>query len=123
LTDFVIIETINWMAERGYRGLGLNFATFRAVVSGEMEGGPWVKVQRKVLHHFSDTMQIESLWRFNEKYDPWWRPRYVITDTLLDDPRAMLAIGRAEGEVEVPVIGRFFKPKGPDPAESTAGGA
>jgi lysylphosphatidylglycerol synthetase-like protein (DUF2156 family)/UDP-2,3-diacylglucosamine pyrophosphatase LpxH len=122
LTDFVIIETISWMAGRGYRGLGLNFATFRAVVSGEMEGGPWLKVQRKVLHHFSDTMQIESLWKFNEKYDPWWRPRYVITDTLLDDPRAALAIGRAEGEVEVPVIGRFFKPKGPDPAEPASGG-
>ena len=64
LTDFVIIETISWMKERGYRGLGLNFATFRAVVSGEAEGGPWLGVERKVLHRFSDTMQIESLWKF-----------------------------------------------------------
>ncbi|MPY96084.1 MAG: DUF2156 domain-containing protein, partial [Acidimicrobiia bacterium] len=115
LTDFVIIETLNWMRERGYRGLGLNFATFRAVVAGE-EAGPWHKVERKVLHRFSDTMQIESLWKFNEKYDPIWRPRYVVTDALFDAPRAGLAIGRAEGEVELPLIGRLFKASGPDPA-------
>ena len=34
LTDFVIIETINWMAARGLNGLGLNFAVMRAVVAG-----------------------------------------------------------------------------------------
>ena len=34
LTDFVIIETINWMAGRGLNGLGLNFAVMRAVVAG-----------------------------------------------------------------------------------------
>ena len=117
LTDFVIIETISWMQERGYRGLGLNFATFRAVVSGEAEGGPWLGVERKVLHRFSDTMQIESLWKFNQKYDPIWRPRYVVTDAALNRPREAMAIARAEGEMEVPVVGRFFKAKGPDPSE------
>ena len=117
LTDFVIIETISWMRERGYRGLGLNFATFRAVVSGEAEGGPWLGVERKVLHRFSDTMQIESLWKFNQKYDPIWRPRYVVTDAALNRPREAMAIARAEGEMEIPIVGRFFKAKGPDPSE------
>ncbi len=116
LTDFVIIETIQWMKTNGYRGLGLNFATFRAVVSGEVEGGPWRRVQRRVLHHFSDTMQIESLWRFNQKYDPRWRPRYVVTDALLDEPRAGVAIARAESVGELPVVGRLLESHGPDPA-------
>ncbi len=115
LTDYVIIETMNWMRDRGYRGLGLNFATFRAVMAGE-ETGPWRDVERKVLHRFSDTMQIESLWKFNQKYDPIWRPRYVVTDALFNGARAGMAIGRAEGEVEIPVIGRFLKSDGPDPA-------
>ena len=38
LTDFVIIETINWMAETGLHGLGLNFAIMRDVVAGEARG-------------------------------------------------------------------------------------
>ena len=37
-----------------------------------------------MLHRFSDTMQIESLWKFNQKYDPIWRPRYVVTDAALE---------------------------------------
>ena len=79
LTDFVIIETLQWMAERGLRGLGLNFATMRAVVAGESGDGPWTSLERNVLHHFSETLQIESLWHFNQKYDPLWNPRYVVT--------------------------------------------
>jgi lysylphosphatidylglycerol synthetase-like protein (DUF2156 family)/UDP-2,3-diacylglucosamine pyrophosphatase LpxH len=110
LTDFVIIETIAWMRDREMRGLGLNFATMRAVLAGEDGDGPWRKVERRTLHHFSDTMQIESLWKFNEKYDPTWRPRYVVTDSLLNRPRAGLAIARAESVFELPVVGSLMKP-------------
>jgi lysylphosphatidylglycerol synthetase-like protein (DUF2156 family) len=72
----------------------------RAVLADEDGKSPWRKVERKTLHHFSDTMQIESLWKFNEKYDPAWRPRYVVTDSLLNRPRAGLAIARAESVFE-----------------------
>ncbi len=116
LTDFVIVETIDWMRQRGMRGLGLNFATMRAVLAGEMGSGPWRSLERRTLHRFSDTMQIESLWRFNQKYDPTWRPRYVVTDSLLDRPRAGMAIARAESVFEVPVVGPLLKSHGPDPA-------
>jgi lysylphosphatidylglycerol synthetase-like protein (DUF2156 family) len=113
LTDFVIIETIDWMRQRGMRGLGLNFATMRAVLAGELGTGPWRAVERKTLHHFSDTMQIESLWKFNQKYDPTWRPRYVVTDCLFDRPRAAAAIARAESVFELPVVGPLLKGASP----------
>jgi len=113
LTDFVIIETINWMAERGLNGLGLNFAVMRAVVAGEHGSGPWRSAERSVFHRFSDSMQIESLWNFNKKYDPQWRPRYSVADDRAHLPRAGLAIARAESVSELPVVGRFMKPKTP----------
>ncbi len=109
LTDFVIIETLQWMAERGLRGLGLNFATMRAVVAGEAGEGPWTSLERSVLHHFSETLQIESLWRFNQKYDPRWNPRYVVTGPFLPLARSSLAIARAEAVTEIPVIGSLLK--------------
>ena len=125
LTDFVIIETIQWMQDQGFRGLGLNFATMRSVVSGEAEGGPWMSLERSVLHHFSDTMQIESLWRFNKKYDPMWNPRYVVTGPFLPLARSGLAIARAEAVSELPVIGPLLRPGEParvDPgADPTSG--
>ncbi|HXW38063.1 MAG TPA: phosphatidylglycerol lysyltransferase domain-containing protein, partial [Acidimicrobiales bacterium] len=113
LTDFVIIETIAWMAERSLRGLGLNFATMRAIVAGEAQGGPWTSLERSVLHHFSDTMQIESLWKFNKKYDPAWNPRYVVTGPFLPLARSGLAIARAESVSELPVIGPLLKRREP----------
>jgi lysylphosphatidylglycerol synthetase-like protein (DUF2156 family)/UDP-2,3-diacylglucosamine pyrophosphatase LpxH len=113
LTDFVIIETINWMAARGLNGLGLNFATMRAVVAGETGSGPWHSAERAVFHRFSDSMQIESLWNFNKKYDPEWRPRYSVADDRAHMPRAGLAIARAESVSELPMVGRFMKPKAP----------
>jgi lysylphosphatidylglycerol synthetase-like protein (DUF2156 family) len=109
LTDFVIIETLQWMAERGLRGLGLNFATMRAVVAGESGDGPWAHLERSVLHRFSETLQIESLWRFNQKYDPMWNPRYVVTGPFLPLARSSVAIARAEAVTEIPVIGSLLK--------------
>ena len=113
LTDFVIIETIGWMAENGYRGLGLNFATMREIVAGEARSGPWMSMERSVLHHFSDTMQIESLWRFNKKYDPAWVPRYAVTGPYLRLAGTGLAIARAEAVTEIPVVGRLLQSRQP----------
>jgi lysylphosphatidylglycerol synthetase-like protein (DUF2156 family)/UDP-2,3-diacylglucosamine pyrophosphatase LpxH len=113
LTDFVIIETINWMAERGLVGLGLNFATMRAVVADDNPSGAWRSMEKSLLHRFSDSMQIESLWNFNKKYDPEWRPRYAVADNRTHLPRAGLAIARAESVSELPLVGRVMKPKTP----------
>ncbi len=119
LTDFVIIGTIQWMAARGLRGLGLNFATMRAVVAGEGGNGPWTHLERSVLHRFSDTLQIESLWRFNQKYDPMWNPRYVVTGPFLPLARSSLAIARAEAVTEIPVIGGLLKAHEPTGSDKT----
>jgi lysylphosphatidylglycerol synthetase-like protein (DUF2156 family)/UDP-2,3-diacylglucosamine pyrophosphatase LpxH len=113
LTDFVIIGTINWMAEQGLNGLGLNFAVMRAVVAGETGEGRWQSAEKALLHHFSDSMQIESLWTFNKKYDPEWRPRYSVADDRAHLARAGLAIARAEAVSELPVVGKFMKPATP----------
>ena len=109
LTDFVIIETLQWMAERGLRGLGLNFATMRAVVAGESGTVRGPRSSAIVLHHFSETLQIESLWHFNQKYDPMWNPRYVVTGPFLPLARSSLAIARAEAVTEIPVVGSLLK--------------
>jgi len=110
LTEYVVIETIQWMRDRGQRGLGLNFAVMRAVLAGEMGDGPWRRAEQKTMHKLSDSMQIESLWKFNEKFDPIWRPRYVVTDAAVEKARAGIAIARAESVLDVPVVGRLLTP-------------
>ena len=78
----------------------------RAVVAGEDGGG----IQRWLLRRMSDSMQIESLWRFNAKFGPKWLPRYVVWDAAENTLPMALAIAVAESFWELPLIGRFFQP-------------
>jgi lysylphosphatidylglycerol synthetase-like protein (DUF2156 family) len=110
LLDFILVRTIERLCTAGDEHLGLNFATMRAVLAGEDGSG----IQRWLLRRMSDTMQIESLWRFNAKFGPEWLPRYVVWDTAGNTLPTALAIARAESFWELPLIGRFFQPPGTD---------
>lgn len=116
VTDFVVVETIRHLRERGMSGLGLNFATMRAVIAGEAGDGLGQRAQRWFLRQLSDSMQIESLWRFTAKYDPDWQPRYAVYDGPEHVLPGAIAVARAESFWELPVIGRFLKPAQPQPA-------
>jgi len=110
VTDFVVVETIRHLRDAGGRGLALNFATMRAVLAGEAGDGVAQRLQRSLLVGLSDSMQIESLWRFTAKYHPQWRPCYAVYDAPEHLVAAALAVARAESFWELPVIGRFLTP-------------
>ena len=110
LTDFVIVQTIAHLREHGFRGVSLNFATMRAIVAGEKGDAMVTKVQRWFLDKMSESMQIESLWKYNAKFKPTWRPRYAVYDAHENVPAILLAMAKAESWWEIPVIGGLFKP-------------
>jgi lysylphosphatidylglycerol synthetase-like protein (DUF2156 family) len=110
LTDFVVVRTIEHLRELGMRGLGLNFATMRAVLAGEAGQGIGHRGQRWLLRRLSKSMQIESLWRYNAKFAPEWHPRYAAYDSVGMLVPAALAVARAESFWELPLIGRLFRP-------------
>jgi len=107
LTDFAIIETIRHVAESGGRALSLNFAVLRGVVAGERRS-PVARASRAAMHRISGSAQVESLWRFNAKYDPEWVPRYMVLDSVEYVAAQGLAVADAEGVTEIPVLGRFL---------------
>ncbi len=110
LTDYVVVETMRHLNELGMVGLGLNFATMRGVLAGERGDGTTRRVERWFYKRMSDTMQIESLWRYNEKFDPDWVPRYACYDAPEHLLVSATALAKAESWWEIPVVGRFFKP-------------
>jgi lysylphosphatidylglycerol synthetase-like protein (DUF2156 family) len=110
LLDFVIVQTLLYLREHGYAKLGLNFATMRAVLAGETGAGLTTRIERWALKHMSGSMQIESLWYFNAKFDPEWQPRFAVYDTAGNIVRVAFAIARAESWWELPLLGRFLMP-------------
>lgn len=110
LIDFLIVETARHLKDRGMQRLGLNFATMRAVLAGESGENVTQRVERWVLKRLSGSMQIESLWRFNAKFDPEWLPRYLVYDAREHLLPIGMAVARAESFWELPLIGRFLVP-------------
>jgi lysylphosphatidylglycerol synthetase-like protein (DUF2156 family) len=110
ITEFIVAKTIDHTREQGFVGLALNFATFRAVLASEAGDRLVQRAQKWFLERVGDSMQIESLWTFNEKFQPEWHPRYAAYDSPEHILSASIAVARAESFFELPLIGRFFKP-------------
>ena len=108
LMDFALVSTIEHLRARGAEGLSLNFAALRSTLSGDRGDGTVQRAERWFLKRLSNFAQIESLWRFNAKYEPEWLPRYVVFDTAEHLVPVVMAILRAESMWEIPVLGRLL---------------
>jgi lysyl-tRNA synthetase class 2 len=108
LLDFVLCSTIEHLAARGAKGLSLNFAAFRSILDGERGEGVTTRAERWAIKRLSGIMPIETLWRFNAKYDPEWLPRYLVYPAAESFLPVVMATLRAESITELPVFGRFL---------------
>ncbi|HXY29013.1 MAG TPA: phosphatidylglycerol lysyltransferase domain-containing protein, partial [Acidimicrobiales bacterium] len=108
LLDFALCSTITHLNERGMKGLSLNFAAMRSILEGEWGDSMTQRVERWALKRLSGALQIESLWKFNAKYEPRWIPRYIVFDSAEQFVPVAVQIMRAESLTEIPVIGRLL---------------
>ncbi|MEU7063845.1 phosphatidylglycerol lysyltransferase domain-containing protein [Streptomyces sp. NPDC046161] len=98
LNELLIVAVLQAAPALGIRRVSLNFAMFRsALARGERLGaGPVLRAWRWLLVLLSRWFQIESLYKFNAKFQPEWVPRYVVFPHSRDLPRIGLAAMRAE---------------------------
>ncbi len=106
LNDFLIVEAIKAANELGVKRLSLNFAVFRAALErGERIGaGPVTKAWRGFLLFLSRWFQIESLYKFNAKFNPEWVPRFLVFPGTRDALRIGFAALEAEAFLVWPTI-------------------
>lgn len=104
LNEFLITELIRHAPGLGVSRVSLNFAMFReALQLGERIGaGPVLRAWRRVLLIASRWWQIDSLYRFNVKFQPAWKPRYLSYPRARDLPRISLAALHAESFIHRP---------------------
>ena len=86
LTEFLVARSIEAFRERGTEEVSLNFAAFARLLT-EPEN-IFERVAARVLRWADAWFQIESLYRFNAKFDPRWEPRYVLYEGRLGLARA-----------------------------------
>jgi lysyl-tRNA synthetase class 2 len=101
LNELLIVAALQRAPELGVKRVSLNFAMFRsALARGERIGaGPVLRGWRGLLVFLSRWFQIESLYKFNAKFQPEWVPRFLVFPNSRDLPRIGFAIMQAEGFV------------------------
>jgi len=110
LMEFLVVATIEAMRERGIAEVSLNFATFSKYMHDPH--GLFERLVAIVAHRLDGYMQIESLYRFNVKFQPRWNPRYLIYEGHTGLLRAGLASLWAEGQIPKPKLPRRNAHKG-----------
>ncbi|TVT31502.1 DUF2156 domain-containing protein [Amycolatopsis rhizosphaerae] len=99
VNELMISELLLVASEFGVRYVSLNFAAFRKLIEqGRRIGaGPVARMSAKVLGWMSRWIQIETLYRFNAKFQPRWVPRYLVYPGVRELPRVGIAVFEAEG--------------------------
>jgi lysyl-tRNA synthetase class 2 len=98
VNEQLVVAALQAAPELGVAHISLNFAVFRSALErgARLGAGPVLRWWRATLLLASRFWQIESLYRFNDKFGPRWEPRFLCFRRTADLPRVMLAALQAE---------------------------
>ena len=98
VNELMIVTCVNYAKEHGYKHVSLNFAAFRSLFerADKISAGPVTRGMRNFIRFLSNFFQVESLYRFNAKFDPEWQTRYVLYPKAKDLPAVTWSALRAE---------------------------
>ena len=122
MNELLIVAALQAAPKFDITRVSLNFAMFRsALARGEKIGaGPVLRAWRGLLVFLSRWFQIESLYKFNAKFQPRWEPRFVVYRNSADMPRIGFAAMQAEGFVDLAIPRPRFLRRSPAPARVCA---
>jgi len=98
VNELMIVTAVEYAREHGFKYVSLNFAAFRSLFerADKISAGPITRSTRNFIRFLSNFFQVESLYRFNAKFDPEWQTRYVLYPKARDLPSVAWAALRAE---------------------------
>jgi lysyl-tRNA synthetase, class II len=98
VNEQLVVAALLAAPDLGVRRVSLNFAVFRSALErgSRLGAGPVLRLWRATLLLASRYWQIDSLYRFNDKFGPRWEPRYLCFRKPADLPRVMVAALQAE---------------------------
>src|SRR5947209_18725055 len=103
LTEYMVVRAIELLRDEQIEELSLDFAAFARLMHSPSNA--FERFLGRLASIFIPYFQIESLYRFNAKFFPFWEPRYLLYEGPLGLPRAGLAAMWAEGQLRKPRIG------------------
>jgi lysyl-tRNA synthetase, class II len=103
LNEALVVRALEVARERDIAEVSLNYAGLAHLVRAEPSGRAWrrslIRLAMAPLHR---RFQMDRLVRFNDKFAPQWRRRYLVYESRSALPRAVLRVLQAEGYVPTP---------------------
>jgi len=96
VNEWLIARTLEHLGQQDVCEVSLNFAFMRGIIRPATEPGPYGRLKRWLLIKMGPWFQIESLYRFNNKFGPTWRRRYGACEDRVALPGVVVAALRAE---------------------------
>jgi lysyl-tRNA synthetase class 2 len=98
LNEALVARALVQARERGVAEVSLNYAGLAHLVRREPSRNPVARaLTRLALGPLHRRFQMDRLVRFNEKFSPEWRPRYLVYESRAALPRAIVRVLQAEG--------------------------
>ncbi len=82
VNERLIVEMIEYAAEHGHGVVSLNFAAFRELLDSGERG--LLEAGYQALHLLDPWIAVESLYLFNKKFRPSYKPRNVVFRSWFD---------------------------------------
>jgi lysyl-tRNA synthetase, class II len=98
LNEALVARALEVARERGVTEVSLNYAGLAHLVRAEpSRRGAMRVLTRLALAPLHRRFQMDRLVRFNEKFSPEWRPRYLVYESPAALPLAIVRVLQAEG--------------------------
>ena len=102
LTETLVVAVLDHARAAGVREISLNFAGFAHLMAADALLSRGQRIARWGLARLQGRFQLERLARFNAKFGPAWRPRYLLYTGRTRLPLAALRVLQAEAYLKGP---------------------
>jgi lysyl-tRNA synthetase, class II len=102
LTEALVVHALEHARAAGAHEVSLNFAGFGHIMAEGRELNAPQRLARLALGTVHSRFQLERLWAFNQKFEPAWRPRYLVYGSRSQLPRSALRVLQAESYLRPP---------------------
>jgi lysyl-tRNA synthetase class 2 len=122
LNEALVCHALEVARRRGVPEVSLNYAGLGHLVRRGPSGNWFVRtLTRVVLNRLRTRFQMDRLVLFNQKFSPHWRPRYLVFESRVGLPRAVVRVLQAEGYIShKPARRRESDARRPLPGSATA---
>lgn len=99
LNEFIIVNTINYLKNENINLLSLNFAPL--LDTNQDTQGILKQIQTLLTKYASGVLYIDSLYKFNDKFNPKWSSRYLVYENTSDIIKVFAALLNLEASVSL----------------------